>query len=150
MAKNNLVIIIIVAVIAGGLGFFGGMQYQKSQPGIFSRGANQGFPREFNQQRVNGRQGNGMGRPVNGEIINLDENTITIKDRDGSSKIVVYSNSTKISKASEGSVSDLKVGEQVTAFGQEGSDGTVTAQTISIGGGMFQRQPPVTGQPQEK
>lgn len=133
MAKNSLIITIVAAVIVGALGFYGGMQYQKSRRGSFLGRSAQGFPSGTNQQGGNARQRNGMGRPVSGEITSMDESTITIKTQDGSSKIVIYSTSTKVNKTSEGSISDLKVGEKINAIGSEGSDGTITAQSISVG-----------------
>lgn len=56
--------------------------------------------------------------------------------QDGSTKIIILSDQTVINKSSEGSKSDLKTGERVTTFGTENSDGSITAQNISIGG-MF-------------
>lgn len=153
MAKNSLILTIVIAVVIGALGFYGGIQYQKSQRGSFPEGTTQGFPGGTNQQGGTGRQGNTTGfRPVSGEITSLDGSTITIKTQDGNSKIIIYSTSTKLNKTSEGSVSDLKVGEQVTAIGSESSDGTVTAQSISVGNGMLQGtpggdQPGQNGQP---
>ena len=135
MKKNSLVITIIVALIVGGAAFYGGMQYQKSQRGNLA-GRNGG------QAGMQGRSfGNAQGaRPVSGEIISQDDKSVTVKLQDGSSKIVILSDKTMLNKASEGSKSDLKIGEQVAAFGTENSDGSVTAQTISIGSRMFQRE----------
>lgn len=142
MTKNSLVITIIVAVLVGALGFYGGMQYQKSQRGSFPGGTTQGFPRGTNQQGGTGRQGNTAGiRPISGEITVMDSESITVKMKDGSTKIVIFSDSTKINKTSDGLKSDLKTGIQVTAIGTENSDGSVTAQSISIGNGMFQGMP---------
>ena len=145
MAKNNLITTAVVALIAGALGFYGGTLYQKSKGGS-------SFPRQF-QNGLNrptglpGRTGFGGGsRPVNGEIVSLDDKTLTVKTPDGSSKIVIYSDSTNINKTSTGSKSDLEVGEQVMIIGTEGTDGTVTAQNISVGGNLMIRrqdgQPP--------
>jgi hypothetical protein len=144
--KNNLLKIIIVAIVVGALGFFGGMQYQKSQRGNFLTNNNQRFVGGMNQQAGTVRQGRAAGfSPVSGEITSLDENTITVKTQDGSSKIIVYSSSTKVNKTSEGSMSDLKVGEQIMTIGSTGSDGTVTAESISVGGPVMQGAP-VRGQ----
>ncbi len=144
MTKNNLITTIVIVVVVGALGFYGGMQYQKGQGQgrNFSGGANQGFPNGTNQTRKTGEEGRAMGsRPISGEITSLDEGSITIKTEDGSSKIVIYSTSTKVNQTSEASASDLKVGGQITAIGSEDSQGTVTAQSISIGGAMFQGMP---------
>ena len=146
MKQNTIVAALIAAVVAGGLGFVGGMQYQKTQTparvaGQFPGGQN-GQPRNF--QGGNGGTGNGaartgggnFGQPVSGEITSVDGQTITVKAQDGGSKIVVLSESTTINKTSEGSSADLADGTQVMVIGTENSDGSVTAQNISIGGGM--------------
>lgn len=133
--KNPMIMTIIVSLIVGGVAFFGGMQYQKTQAsgsmqGQF-RGQNGGQPVGGFQ----GRGGNGQGTmPVSGEIISQDDNSMTAKMQDGSTKIVILSDQTAINKSSEGTKSDLKTGEQVTAFGTENSDGSITAQNVSIGG----------------
>jgi hypothetical protein len=130
MSKNNLIITIVIVVLVGTLGFFGGVQYQKSQRVSFARG-------NMPQRGTPIRPGNGFGRPINGEITAIDANTITVKTIDGDSKIVVYSLSTQINKTTSGAVSDLKIGEQVMVVGSEGANGTLTAQTISVGGNML-------------
>ncbi len=145
IGNKGLITIIVVALVCTGLGFFGGMQYQKSKLPSFGQGQFQngarpsGFP---------GRNGNNQGvRPVSGEILSMDGNTLTVKAQDGSSKIVIFSDSTSINKTSEGSKDDLKTGEKVMVIGTEGTDGTVTAQMISIGRNFVQRIP--DGQPQK-
>lgn len=146
MAKNSFITIIVIAVVVGALGFFGGMQYQKSKGGSFAPGRFQnGLNRPSGTQARGGFQG---GRPVSGEIVSIEENTITVKTQDGSSKIVIYSDSTKVNKTSEGSKEDLKTGEQIMVIGTEGTDGIVTAQSISIGGNILRGMP--SGQPPDQ
>jgi len=120
-------IVTIVAVLFGIGGFFAGMKYQQSKQ--------RSVARQFLGQ-MGGRQGvstNRLGfRPVNGEIISADDKSITVKLQDGSSKIVIVSANTQINKAEQANKEDLKVGEKVAVFGQENSDGSVTAQNIQI------------------
>ena len=144
MSKNSLILTIIVAIIVGTLGFFGGMQYQKSKGGSFTPNQFQnGSNRPSGAPTRNGAtQG---GQPVNGEITNIEDNNITVKTQDGSSKIVIYSDSTKVNKTSEGSKDDLKVGEKVMVIGTVGSDGTVTAQSIQLNP-IFKNQTPAPNQ----
>ena len=131
MKQNNLIITIIVALVVGGASFYGGMQYQKNQ------NTNNTGERQFMAGGQNGQMGQRRGnfsqgsRPVNGEIVSQDANSITVKMRDGSSKIVILSDQTTINKSSEGTKADLKTGENVTAFGTTNSDGSVTAQNVS-------------------
>lgn len=70
--------------------------------------------------------------PVSGEILSIDDTSITVKMPDGGSKIVMISEKTTMNKASSASKSDLKVGSQVAVFGQDNSDGSVTAQSIQL------------------
>jgi hypothetical protein len=131
--KNNLIIGVLVALVIGaGGGFFVGMKYQ------------QGKAPTGNQQFTGGRNFGGAGGPtgqnrfrngggqVVGEILSQDNNSITVKMQDGSSKIIILSSTTTISKAQAGTVSDLKVGERVAAFGTANSDGSVTATNIQL------------------
>ena len=124
--KNSILITIIVAVIVAAGAFFAGMKYQQSKsPRIGD------FQRLRNGQLIQRGQDQGF-RPVNGEIISQDEKSITVKLADGSSKIVLLTDTTAISKSAEGSKSDLNVGEKIAAFGTENSDGSVTAQNIQL------------------
>ncbi|PIS15691.1 hypothetical protein COT62_02320 [Candidatus Roizmanbacteria bacterium CG09_land_8_20_14_0_10_41_9] len=132
--KNNLIITIIVAVVFGLGGFFVGKTNQKDQPsaisGQFGEGQTRG-PSGIQTQgtRTGTRTGNGQ---VMGEIINQDGVSITVKLQDGSTKIILYSAETTFSKTTEGSKSDLKVGERVGVSGTENSDGSVTAKNIQL------------------
>lgn len=143
--KNPIMMTVIVALVVGGASFYGGKEYQKKQvggpmqlQGQF-RGPNGGGP----QGSLQGRGGNNQGmQPVSGEIISQDDTSVTVKMQDGSTKIVILSDDTNINKSSDGAKSDLKTGEKITAFGTTNSDGSVTAQNISIGGTMMFRGGP--------
>ena len=127
MKNKNLLITILVAIICAGVGFFAGFKYQQVRRNTAFRqfGGPDGQRMEMGQTR------NGF-RPVNGEIINVDEKSITVKMQDGSSRIVLLSDSTQINKASQASKEDLKTSETVAVFGTENSDGSVTAQNIQL------------------
>jgi hypothetical protein len=126
MKSLYLVVAILVVIVSGGA-FFGGMKYQQSKQPAFLR------QMDSVQGQRTGTGNNRLGfRPVNGEIISSDEKSITVKLQDGSSKIVLFSDSTEINKAAEATKEDLKAGEKVAVFGTENSDGTVTAQNIQL------------------
>lgn len=126
--KNANILTIVLLVVGLAVGFFGGMQYQKTQ----RSGLGQARGQAGNQfgRRVNGQNSNN--RPVAGEIISADDKSITVKLPDGSSKIVLVSDSTQINKATTTTNSDLKTGEKVAVFGTQNSDGSVTAQNIQL------------------
>lgn len=132
--KNSLIIGIVAAVVFGAAGFFGGIQYAKSQnsrsPGQFQGGRFNG-----NGTGRGGRDGNGSGgnfRPVVGEIVNQDDKSMTVKIQDGSTKIVILSATTTYSQMQTADKSDLKVGSRVGVFGTTNPDGSVTAQNIQL------------------
>jgi len=71
-------------------------------------------------------------RPINGEILSVDDQSIIVKLSDGSSKIIILTDSTSINKTAEQPKDNLKVGEKVAVFGSQNSDGSVAAQNIQI------------------
>ncbi len=134
-SKNNLLVIIIVAIVALAIGIFGGMQYQKMQTPSFAGLNGAGANGPGGMMRFGGRGfggANTTNRPVIGQIVSLDNNSLTVKMTDGSTKIVVLSSSTMINKTATASKSDLTTGTNVAVFGTSNSDGSVTAQNVSI------------------
>ena len=81
-----------------------------------------------------------------GEVIAKDATSITVKMRDGSSKIVFYSETTEFSKFVSGVSTDLGVGKMVMIGGKTNSDGSITAQTIQIRPSPSPSVSPVSGQ----
>lgn len=77
---------------------------------------------------------------VNGSVLSMDNSSITVKMRDGSTKIVLYSPSTLVLKSTTGTTSDVSTGSQVMVQGKTNSDGSVTANTIQIRPDMSQTQ----------
>ena len=131
----------LVAVVLGVGGFFGGTQYQKSQP---SGAVSQGGTRQFGQGGGGpGGQGGGSGRAggaggnrggfVAGEVLSKDDKSLTIKLMDGGTKIVFIGASTKVNKSEAGTLTDVVVGKQVVVNGQSNPDGTVNAEIVQLG-----------------
>ena len=137
MKKNNLILVIVIAVVVGGLAFWGGAQYQKRQIGNFR--SDQPVNIRGQLKEMPERNGTQLGRAVNGEIISVEDETITIKTQEDDTRIVIFSDSTRINKTNEGSIADLQIGEQVMVVGAEDTSGAVTAQNISIGEGLFRQ-----------
>ena len=61
-----------------------------------------------------------------------DNTSITLKLRDGGSKIVFYTDKTTIAKTVDGILDDLAVGKQVNVIGTTNPDGSVSAQSVQI------------------
>lgn len=137
--KNNYLITAILVLVFTGVGFYGGMKYQQSKATSFTGQFNnrQGTARNNQFGNVtgtirNGGVNRGGFKPVAGEIISSDDKSITVKLQDESSKIVLINNKTVINKAETVTKSELKVGEKVSVFGSENTDGSVTAQNIQL------------------
>lgn len=85
----------------------------------------------MNGGRAGGRFGAGGG-VVMGNVLTIDSTSMTVKLRDGSTKIVLYTGSTQVAKSVAGAISDVAVGSTISAIGTQNTDGSVTAQTVQI------------------
>ena len=127
------------AAVVGGSAFYGGMAYGRSanrpQNAQFQGG--QGAMR-FQQQAGTGRtgpsgqRGGMMNGFIAGEIMAKDDASVTVKLRDGGTKIVFFSDKTEVGKTVVGTSADLEVGKTVTVSGTPNTDGSVTAQSIQL------------------
>lgn len=132
--NQNIVTIILIVFVFTAFGFLGGMKYQMSKLGKM-RGQFPGQMRNGDGVGQNnfGSQNRGRFGGMNlGEIISTTDNSITIKLSDGSTKIVLISESTSINKSAVAVIGDLKVGEKVSVFGNTSSDGTITATSVQL------------------
>jgi hypothetical protein len=124
---KKLIPIILIVIVVGLGAFWGGMKYGQSKSGPGRLGqpneAGMGF-----KNMKNGQNGGFTG----GEIISMDDQSMTVKIQDGGSKIVFFSDSAKITKSTDGTIDDLKIGENIIVTGETNQDGSVTAQTIQI------------------
>ena len=142
MHKKCIAVTIVAVIIVGAVAFYGGMQYSKSKSasqqvasrnggGQFQGQGQGGGNKQSGGQRMGGGNGN-QGDLAVGDILSKDEKSITVKMKDGGSKIIYFSDSTTIGKTAEGSAADLNVGQQVMVSGKGSSDGSLTAQNIQI------------------
>ncbi len=143
--SSNAVIasVIITALVAGGVAFYGGMVYGKNQASTAGNGQRVRFAGNFpgggNFVRRNG------GGFTEGNILAKDATTVTLQLTSGGSKIVFYSDKTTVQKTTAGSISDLQVGETVRVMGTANADGSLTAELFQLGAIMPtrpQNQPP--------
>lgn len=130
-SSKMILITIGIAIVVGAGSFVAGMKFQQKRiPTMMRQFAGQG---QGGQMFGRGQGGNRLGiRPVSGEILSSDDKSLTVKLSDGSSKIIVLSSTTTINKADTATKADLKTGEKVAVFGQENTDGSVTAQSIQL------------------
>ncbi|MEI7512087.1 MAG: hypothetical protein WCK01_01360 [Candidatus Uhrbacteria bacterium] len=133
---NNKLIIscIIVAVLFGAGGFYGGMQYTNANRVSARAGGptGQGFARGQGAPGMNGQGRGGFGGGAAGEVLSKTDKSLTLKLMDGGSKIVYLSGSTTVNKMATGSLDDVSAGTNVTIVGSSNSDGSVTASMIQL------------------
>ncbi len=132
----SIVLVIITAGVLVGGAFYGGMRYGENKT---TQGITQERQQRFQQMgasaagAMGGRLGNQAGNNfVAGEIISKDDKSITVKLQDGGSKIIFFSDTTKVDKFTTGSSSDLEVGKTVMITGKINQDGSITAQSIQL------------------
>jgi len=99
-----------------------------NMPGMPGDGSRQpGLP--FGSSRAGGNM-------ISGTIIAVDSTSITVQTGDGSTKIVLISGSTTVTKTVDGSLSDLVADENVFVSGTTNSDNSVTANSVVLGSNL--------------
>ncbi|EKD42866.1 MAG: hypothetical protein ACD_72C00549G0001 [uncultured bacterium] len=61
-----------------------------------------------------------------------DDKSVTVKMRDGGSKIIFFTSSTSVQKSATGTLEDLKVGDNISASGPANPDGSINAASIQL------------------
>lgn len=137
MSSIKPAVVGLLIIVGLGVGFFGGIQYRNYQLNKLrtNGGANGNFQRFNGTTRGTGQTNgqNGMMRGgVTGTILSMDDKSITVKMSDGSSKIVLFSDSTTYSNTIKSTRVDLKEGNEVSVFGIPNSDGSITANNVQL------------------
>jgi hypothetical protein len=135
--KQKLSIIIAGAVILALVIFYGGMKFGDKGVGAKNNFGNNQQGKMMAGNFSGGQNGqkagaNRFGGSISGEILSIDAKSITVKSRDGGSRIIFLQASTTISRMTEMPVTDLKVGDQVSATGAANTDGSVNAQSVQL------------------
>ncbi len=135
--KKLAVMIAVGALLLSSGSFYAGLRYgqtgnqagRNSGSGYFANG-----PTGTGRGGPGGRGGarNGTAGFTSGEIIAKDSQSITLKTRDGGSKIIFYSPSTMIEKPAPGTITDLVAGTQLVITGDVNADGSITAKNIQV------------------
>lgn len=139
--KQTHIISMVILIIAVAIGsFFGGTKYQQRKNVSNFRQqmiSGNNFPQGMGRNAINNdsikNRGQAPGfRQTIGEIISIDDKTITVKLADGGSKIVLISETTKINQSVTATKTDLTVGTKIMVNGETNSDGSITSRNIEI------------------
>ena len=131
MKKNKKIVgLVILVVVIAFASFFVGYKCASSKKPSFSQST-------FGQHGMNGNnpgmKGNGgFGGLTVGEILSKDAQSITLKLRDGGSRIIFFTDKVVVQKMTDGSVADLVVGKQISVTGTTNPDGSINAQSVQI------------------
>ena len=119
---------VLALVAAAGVGIVGGVL-------IGQNSAAASTPTGFTPPAgMDGAPTGGFGNATSGEITAIDGDVVTLTLDDGTTVTVTASSDTTVTV--DGSLSDLVVGDTVTAAGEADDDGNVTATSISEGTGF--------------
>jgi hypothetical protein len=143
--KWQIAVVVVTVLAVAVAALFGGRAWGHSAPAndtAQAQSAGQGpgngnFPGmpggDSAQPDASGRDGGNM---TSGTIIAADDTSITIQTTGGSTKIVLVSASTSITKTVDAGPSDLVTGENVVVAGTVNDDNSVTASSIVLGSGL--------------
>ncbi|MBU6447737.1 hypothetical protein KGQ24_02780 [Patescibacteria group bacterium] len=134
MNKKHVILTVVIAVVVGAIGFFGGMKYGQAKAQTAGRGQLSGQYRTGGGGAgfFRGGAGGSQGAFTTGQVLSKDDKSITVQSPNGSSKIIFYSGTTQVGKFVSGASSDITTGQRVTVTGTPNSDGSITAQNIEI------------------
>ena len=136
------VLVAVLAIVALG-GLWGGAQLKgDNSSAATTTAAGGGTGRAGRNANGYGFAGNGNGNGGNGgarfggtrgTVESVDGDTITIKTQDGQTVTVKVGSTTTVTKVASGSASDIATGDTLVVRGQTASDGSTTAQSITVG-----------------
>lgn len=135
MKKQQWIGCLIVLVVAAGGAFYGGMKYGQSKDAAAASLARAARSQQFGGGRggaLGGMRGANGGGFTTGDVISKDDKSITLKLRDGGSKIIFYSPATTVMKSVSGTMQDVAAGESVMISGAANADGSVNAESIQV------------------
>lgn len=141
--QNIIIACVITAFIAGGVGFVAHGKIQDRYQGTGRMGDNNARQfmmdnRDDDEQgrgKFNKGDGQGMmgrGPAQTGEVTAKDAKTLTLKMSDGSTKLVILSDTTSYRASTESSLDKVEVGTKIAAFGTQSTDGSTVATSIEI------------------
>ena len=127
LEKKHMMVWVVITVVLMGASFYAGSSHGKTAEQATLMQARSGM-----NGGMGGRNRFGGGGNVVGDVLSKDATSITVKTRDGSSKIVLYTGSTQILKTTAGVIDDVAVGSTVMVQGTQNTDGSVTATSVAI------------------
>lgn len=118
----------LLGVLLTACGFIGGVLVEKGQAASSSESTSGG-------RAAFGLGGGAAGRPVSGQVAYLAGSTLYVTDAEGNTLKVKTSPATTVTNTVKTSVKGIHPGETVTVLGASAANGSVSAESISVGSG---------------
>jgi hypothetical protein len=132
MQKVIAGLVVVVGVLAG---FYAGAKFGSAHSTASATSTGTAASPSAGTRTGGGGNG-GFGAPAAaGQIVATADGSITVHDRTTGKDVKVTLGNARISKTVQGTAADLTQNQTVSVVGQAGSDGTVNAQVVSVGGG---------------
>lgn len=131
MRNNKYILPMILLIVGISVGFASGYFFKSyKQTQQFSNFRNSG--QRGSVGSLSGQKPMGSFGSTEGEVISMDDKSVTVKLPDGSTKIILYSSGTLYSNFLEAKKEDIKQGIKISVFGKSNSDGSLTADRIQL------------------
>lgn len=127
--KKNIINLTVLVVVAVGSFYVGTVTAKNNTP---TRGQFIGSGMMGENGQYSGMRGARGGGVTAGAVISKDATSITVKAQDGSTKIVLISPSTLVTKSATGTIDELVVDKEVVVTGKANTDGSITAQSVQL------------------
>jgi hypothetical protein len=145
LVAGNPIVLALLGVLLIACGFIGGVLVEKGETSSSSStGSAASLVSRFRALRGAGAAGasassggasGGFTRPTAGTIAYLAGSTLYVTNSEGNTIKVTTSPATSVTKTVKASVDGIHPGETVTITGETAKNGTVDAESISVGGG---------------
>jgi hypothetical protein len=131
-----VLLILVVTVISGGIGYKLGKKtsFPRSKELMMASGG-RGQIQNKNEPNAGTGAGKMQGvekRHTEGDILSINENTVTIKTADGSNKIVLLLDKTVYSLSSALDKENISIGQKVNIVGDINADGSISASELRL------------------
>lgn len=120
------ILAVVLILIAGVGGFYGGTMYGKKE----NNQPSQKIIRPMDPSKDQPTRENGG--VFNAEVVSVDNDVLTVKLQDGTSKIVLIPETTPIRTSKQLSFKDIKVGEMLIVTGYVNDESTIRARSIQV------------------
>lgn len=131
----------LVVIAVGLLGLWGGAQLKGNNASASTANPANGNGFRRGGEFPGGGGGANGGNPARGGTVgtvqSVNGNTITITTPNGGTVTVTLNGSTTVTKTDTGSINDVTPGENIIVRGTTNSDGSTTANQITVGNGAL-------------